>query len=517
MKTRHNRKGSALIVALILGVILLTGLSALIGTTVSEVRGTTRSYMNTAALHLAEAGIEKAADGFVKNESWVASADGFRDTSLVVASYPSSFVVTATRDGSTHVVFRSLGRVSNPGGKIVADRAVEARFKLVGGGGPTTPDFSLVTGESVLQFTGQRGETLDKGTHNVVASFPSNVSTARKPPLAGQEALLTYQGGVWITTSNTSQANVQNTVVLGKVRTDGATLSTASQSDNGFRMYTSDARFDPAAQNTATNLDPAKVERSATTYTYPPTDINLDNRTSTILPQNQELTPNTVTRIGQVGAKTYYEVDKLELGNGKTLEIVGDVVLVVRGSCNVRQGAQVKIGAVNQSGGIVPDMTVPPATCAKLTLIATNEAIAVDGPAFDPVAADRNGLWLPRQLTLTTKYRFVTGSGTAVTALGSNPYTKSTAPVSATGTKGVTVHANFTGTINNPGGTVNLHGSGRNSQTIWGQVFAKRTEQTNAVRVFYDPSLNDGGGTGDSLQLATWRQIVPPADLRAKL
>ena len=57
----HPKKGSALLAAILLSAIFLAAVAALLTVAHSEYRGSLKSYYNTAAFSLAEAGIDRAA------------------------------------------------------------------------------------------------------------------------------------------------------------------------------------------------------------------------------------------------------------------------------------------------------------------------------------------------------------------------------------------------------------------------------------------------------------------------
>lgn len=74
----HPKKGSALLAAILLSAIFLAAVAALLTVAHNEYRGSLRSYLDTAAFSLAEAGVDRAA-AFIK-------ADGFATASATIPS-----------------------------------------------------------------------------------------------------------------------------------------------------------------------------------------------------------------------------------------------------------------------------------------------------------------------------------------------------------------------------------------------------------------------------------------------
>lgn len=545
--TANNRRkaGSALIVAIIFGILLMAAVAALVRNVMTEYRSATRSYLNTAALHLAEAGIERATADIVKNEVWTTAGTVMSDKTLIVSHCPAGYAILCAANplDVTQVIVRAVGRVHNSGGGIEAERAIEAVFTKVLGTGTGGIDMSLVTDVLTAGQSGQPNEKISQGTKVVVGSYTSD-DTNRTPPTAGEVDLIGFEGGVKTTGTETvktwdgktvSKSLMYNPVVFGDIEVNGVRPSVCDDPTETLVQYTAEQPYDASKEGTATEQKTPNININGGGYEYPPTDINVDQRVSKYIcdTQNPEGSGNSlfeqagigttvggrkVATIGEVGKKTYYEVHKLTLGPDCELRVLGDVVLVCRDDVYTDDGAILKIGAVGSCGDIISDLTRPRSARAKLTIVAKGKFHMRN---TNSETCSGGGLWLPDQFTITSKYRMVTGTGAGTKEVQSNPFSTAARP-SAVAKAGLStneyvIHAGFTGVINAPASTVKLHGSGK-GLTVWGQVKAKETELTNGVRILYDPSINNTSTqAGDSLTLYSWRQIQPPSSLRAEL
>jgi hypothetical protein len=144
---RNCRKGSALLLALILGAVLLLGLAALISTALNESRGATRAALNSAAFFLAEAGVDRttpvilgtaSGDTFESADTaWTRKSVGVYtrtfpadSAALGNATGTNKVVVRKTIDGSSTIyTIASRGWVQNIGAAIVAQRAIEVTYE----------------------------------------------------------------------------------------------------------------------------------------------------------------------------------------------------------------------------------------------------------------------------------------------------------------------------------------------------------------------------------------------------
>ena len=535
--TANNRRkaGSALIVAIIFGILLMTAVAALLRNAMTEYRNATRSYMNTAALHLAEAGIERATADIVKNEAWTTAGTVMSDKTPIISHCSAGYAILCAANplDATQVVVRALGRVHNSGGGIEAERAIEAVFTKVLGTGTGGIDMSLVTDVLTAGQSGQPNDRISAGTKVVIGSATSD-DTHRTPPTAAQVDLLGYEGGVKLTGTGT-ESTMYNPVVFGDIETNGTRPSVCNEANKTLVQYTPDQKYDASKEGTAQEQKTPNINTNGGGYNYPATDINVDQRVAKYICDTQDpegsgkslfeqpgivatVNGRKVATIGEVGKKTYYEVHKLTLGSDCELRVLGDVVLVCRDDVYTNDGSVLKIGAVGSGGDITSDLTRPRSARAKLTIVAQGKFHMNNNQTE---TCSGGGLWLPDQFTITSKYRMVTGTGVGVAEVGSNPFFTA-ARSSAVAKSGLSanehvIHAGFTGVINAPASTVELHGSDK-GLTVWGQVKANITELTNGVRILYDPSLNNTSTpAGDSLTLYSWRQIQPPSSLRAEL
>lgn len=133
---RNRRKGSALLLALILGAVLLLGLAAIIGTA-----------LNSAAFFLAEAGVDRTTaivlgtatgDSFESADSaWTKKSNGTytrtftADSAALGGPTGNNKVVVRKTVGSSTTTYTiaSRGWVQNAGAAIVAQRAIEVTYE----------------------------------------------------------------------------------------------------------------------------------------------------------------------------------------------------------------------------------------------------------------------------------------------------------------------------------------------------------------------------------------------------
>ncbi len=128
-----STRGSALLVAILLSAILLAALAGLLTVALNEYKGSHHSYLNTAAFNLAEAGVDIAAHAITEKKlgdtkEWSYANSIYKKAVKIDGNHKFDIFCkkgTPTTAGEETYDIRTLGTAENPGGALVAQRAIE--------------------------------------------------------------------------------------------------------------------------------------------------------------------------------------------------------------------------------------------------------------------------------------------------------------------------------------------------------------------------------------------------------
>ncbi len=534
---RHNRQGSALLLVLIIGSVLLLGLAALLGTALTEHRGAERSALSSEAFHLAEAGIDRTTQAILDlsfdgtDSAW--KSDGptkwtrtFAADSGSLDGRTGSYQVVVAQSGTLFTV-SARGRVANAGAATAAERAIEVVFDRVlassgaaQGAGCIALDNFLAgsTGDSAIS-TSQVGPTFD--------SYISEYNTAPGPQNRDNKCLvgtLSSADGAL----NLSNGSYYATVGTG-AGTPAPTVKTATNASPPNNILTKiddpdDKMNEPVA------YDPANVRHDFDVTVDPviPPDAPAKDGWIQVLPMdgaaqsqwklNGKLSDFDITRnataahmtvsggvatIGATNTDKHY-VATTSLDNIGTLNISGEVILVCLGPINASNGGGMKVNY------LTADAKLTIYAAGNLSGVIKTQQLDANGNLVANHEAKRLTIgMLPGNHNINMQSLEPSAINAHVTTAVTNP------------TDGATITMNFgdndtfVGQILAPYSTAQLSATGQKGKMsdYCGSLLAKNISITgsNGFAFHFDQSAGGGSG-GDktpTLVRNSWRQIPP--------
>jgi len=436
----HSKKrGSALLFALIIGSLLLLTLSALIGTAMSELRGATRSAMNSMSFSLAEAGIDRATiaiRGGTTGDSFSASSSGWETTGTTTPTYTRVFaadsdslggmtgyykVVVTKRSSSTatesvYDVF-SRGSVTNRGGPLTTERAIQVTVtrKTVSGNGSglgcaSKSSFTAGTGGNISST--QIGPTFDAYSSNYGSGTNTAPSTSNRTNkcTVGTDSTangaLHLSNGQYYCTVGTSHTETNLYPTVGYATANGVSLATIDKATTTFEdqikydgTADSESLLSRTVEVSVPDMIPTAAADSGWTIMTPGTTSDPNYKSegkAEKLPASGNMgvtySGGTLTVGSSDSSKVYLTLEGL---NGNTnIDVSGEVVLVVNGPIN--KGVTVNFKT----------------TKAKLSVYTNNNiegvvlsTLLVNGTKVQNWEADRLSLYvLPKSASLSAKY-----------------------------------------------------------------------------------------------------------------
>ena len=539
---RNRRKGSALLLALILGSVLLLGLAALIGTALSESRGATRSALNSAAFFLAESGIDRttsvvlgtaAGDSFESADSvWTKKSNGTytrtfaADSAALGGPTGNNKVVVRKTVGSSTTTYTiaSRGWVQNAGAAIVAQRAIEVTYER------TTKNAANVAAGclSLTGFLAASTASSSISASQVGPAFDSYSSANNAAPSA-------YNRDNKCLVGTSSAANGDLNLGNGNYYSQVGTGSTAANKTPtvGYATDASPphdilAKIDNPKDDRkeAVAYDPSLV-RHDIAFTYDPVvppDASAKDGWTQVLPKDgeaqsqwksagkiAEYSPkkNAVTPSVSVGNNTLNagssDADKVyiatsSLDNISKINVSGSVILVV-------------LGTINASNGLVVNYK---STSANLTIYAAGDVSGVIKTTQQINTDTVSPNWEAFRLTIgmLPGNHNINMESLEPTAINAHVSTAVKKP-----TDGGKIIMNFddnstfVGSIIAPYSAAQLSATGQKGKLsdYCGSLLAKSISisGSNGFAFHYDEKLGSSATSAPSLVLDSWRQIRP--------
>ncbi len=532
MKIR--RQGSALLLTLILGSILLLGLSSLLSTALSESRGSMRAALNSSAFYLAEAGIDRTApvvlaDGFAAVDSgWSKAGTGvykrtFSADSDSLGRMSGSYKVVVQQSGNFYTV-SSKGSVQNPGAAIATDRAVEVVYERTTRNAVGTAGGCL----SLTSFLGASTASASISKTQVGPSFDSYISENNTAP-----GIANRFNNCLVGTSSTKNGDLN----LGN-GSYYAQVGTGSSSSNPSPTVGYATNASPPNEILATLDDPNDTKKEPVAYkpelvrhdvsfTYDPvvppdapakdgwvqilpkdgdaqSQWKMAGKLSQYAPKKNAATPSfsvsgsTAMAGASNSDKVYIATQSLE--NISQIDVSGEVIIVV-------------LDVINASNGLKINYRTPD---AKLTIYAANNVSGVitSTQQMDSSAPVAN--WQASRLTLgmlpgNHKINMQSLEPTAinahVTTAVKNPEAGGTIIMNFDD------RSTFVGSINAPYSAAQLSATGQKGKMsdYCGSLIAKSISITgsNGFAFHYDESNGGASKNEPALVLNSWRQMLP--------
>ena len=530
---RRNRKGSALILVLILGSVLLLGLAALVGTALTENRGSERAVLGSTAFHLAEAGIDRTTqvildEGFsVEGSGWTSTGTNkwtrtFTADPASLGGRTGNYKVVVEQSGTLYTV-SAKGYAANSGAATAVMRAIEVEFDRVfsttsspqGAGCLSLGGFLAgSTGDASIS-TSQVGPTFDSyiSENNAAPSAQNRDNKLLVGTLSSADGALNLSNGSYYATVGTGSADPAPTVKTAKnASPPNEILTKVDDPDDKVK-----APVDYNEKNVRHDLD-------VTVDPVVPPDAPAKDGWVQVLPKDgkggsqwkqagklSQYEPHkavgTVSlngstfNVGSTNTDKHY-VATQSLENISTLNISGEAILVV-------------LDVINASNGININYLTPD---AKLTIYAANNLSGVirtrqldaNGNLVQNYEAKRLTIgMLPGNHKINMQSLEPTAINAHVTTAVKNP------------TQGGSIIMNFgdndtfVGQIMAPYSDAQLSATGQKGKMsdYCGSLLAKSLSITgsNGFAFHFDQSANGGSG-GDktpTLVRNSWRQIPP--------
>ncbi|MDF3058783.1 MAG: hypothetical protein K0R17_2998 [Rariglobus sp.] len=302
---RHDRRGSVLIVAMLVTAMLALVLGSYFNLSLTSSRQTRRTFDRNTAFHLTEAGVEEAVWSY--NQTLAGSADGWSgwNTDGVAAWRKfTDFTLTPGSVGSVKVYASDTTPAAPASPTIVAEASVQT-----GGGTPATQMIEVtlrrrsffangLTALRTLLFRGNRTsfDSWDSDPDRDPATSPVDYSDTTKRDL----------GGIASGAVENTAVLINHATIYGFVSTAGATPQVGT-----------DGLIGPFG-TAAGAVDPARV---ATDFnaTFPVIAAPLDG----------ELVYPLGETLGVAGETTRWRTPFIKLSGKETLTILGHVTLVI--------------------------------------------------------------------------------------------------------------------------------------------------------------------------------------------
>lgn len=535
--TRTGQRGSALLLVLVLGSVLLLGLAALVGTALHEHRSAERAALASAAFHLAEAGIDRTTQTIL-DEAFGKDGSGWAKTGTTTYTRTFSadtaslgnrtghYKVVVEQNGAVYTV-SSRGHVANSGAATTVQRAVQVEFERSTNNATGPQGAGCISLDSFL--AGSTGDSAIS-TSQVGPTFDSYISENNLAPGAGNRDNKCLVGTL---SADNNDLNLSNGSYYATVGTGGTaanptpTVKTAKNASPPNEILTKIDDPDDQVKNPVA-YDPSNVRHDLDVTVDPviPPDAPTKEGWYHVLPKNgqaqsqwklngklsdfdpkKNATPANMTvsngtaTIGGTNADRHY-VATTSLDNINTLNISGEVILVCLGPINASNGlvvnyksadAKLTIYAASNLSGVIRTQQldasgklVPNYEAKRLTvgMLPGNHKINME--SLEPAAINAH---------VTTAVKNPTAGGTITMNFGDRD--------------------TFVGQILAPYSFAQLSATGQKGKMsdYCGSLLAKDISITgsNGFAFHYDQSIKGGTGTVKTPVLLrhTWRQLLP--------
>lgn len=571
---KNTTRGSALLSALIFGAILLFALAALIGTALTEYRGSTRAALNSTSFFLAEAGIDRATrtaldDSFeAVGTLWTKQANGnysrtFSADAASLGGVDGGYKVVVIKTvGGTETTFaiHARGWANNEGGRISTTRAVKATFaretESADGDGVGCLSRSSWKGGSTGDANiaaDQIGATFDayssnfNGNDNTAPSVLNRTNKCVVGTESAEDNALSLVNGRFFCTVGTGSSTANPTPDVGFATANGVSLATIDKRDTAVDdqvLYDGTSNTEYLLRRDIDVDIPSIVPDAVTadngwTIVMPGTGADnsqwrnagkltqySDTDNSTAASPN--VAYNSATSTLTLGAtntdKVYASTESMD--NISRIEVSGEVILIVNGSINSNNlvvnyktpDAKLKIYTNGQVSGVIGS-TQQLNGAATPTKNWEADRLTINVlPSASNLSA--KGAWDPvaNKSVFPTTAAIATNAQTAVTAAD-----ESDDPT--TGGSSLTMNFDdddvFVGAVYAPysyaqlsaTGTARGLGANNKMSDYCGALIAGSLSVvgSNGFAFHFDQALGGGSDSNPKLTLRNWSQMAPTA------
>ncbi len=533
--TPNGRRGSALLLVLVLGTVLLLGLAALVGTAVTEHRNSERTFLASAAFALAEAGVDRTTrtildDTFAADASPWRTVGGnyvrtFTADTAALGGRRGGYQVVVARSGTVYTV-SSKGWVENVGASTRSERAVEVVFDrrlapagaAQGAGCIALDQFLAGSTADAAISTSQVGPTFDSYSSENNAE-PSALNRSNKTlvgTLSAADGALNLSNGSYFCTVGTGSSTGNATPAVKTAKNASPPYETLTKLDDPTDTVENPVAYNPGLvrHDLSITVDPVippdAPEKEGWVHTLPKDGSSQQQFKSSgklsDFDRASHKKETTAARDGNtfsIGAtdadKNYVAVS--DLGNINKIDVTGTVILVVAHQ------------PINASNGITVNFRSPN---AKLILYAGSGLSGVlkttqqIGSAVTPnwEAKRLTVAMLPGNHKINMQSLEPTAINAHVTTAAQNP------TAGGTITMNFDDRSTFVGQIVAPYSTAQLSATGQKGKMsdYCGSLLAKTISITgsNGFAFHYDQHANaaGGGATTPTLVRTTWRQLL---------
>ncbi len=461
MKTKTDRRGSAIVIALIFAAVALLILVSQTRTLVSQYKDTMSYGLGQCAFHLSESGLERAMHAITEDQLGVSgwSSQGSQKwqqsfTENVYKDYSATTDVTIDKGNDDIYTITALTGI-NVGGKVVQS-AVEVKVQQV----RTDAEEEASTGSGIFGY-GMVAKDSIKLNHNNpgmrVASYNSenNFGVPIFGKNTGYDVVIATPSPYW------GAININNAYIHGAVRSGGGPIN-----------YSKNHPHDPRQNATVIGPDSGMTygvdsNRISTDFDAEVPDPNYptsDGYSITSRDQNYWQNNSSIS-LGSWNQPTWVNTERINTNQNTKMTIVGDVVIDAYRNLNLGADVDIKPGAT--------------------LIIMAGENIHINAHTIDQQ--------YPSQLQIIAK------NGRDVVLNNFDV---------------------FTGIINAPNSNVRLAGVGGTPKSQYrGAIVARYIEVTNGAEFYYDTNLGAGGGGSSDddndnsgvaeLTLLSWREVPP--------
>ena len=322
----RSRRGSVLIVAMLLTAMLALVLGSYFNLSLTSSRQTRRTFDRDTAFHLAEAGIEEAVWSY--NQTLAGSSAAWTDwTTDGIAAWKkvSDFTLTASSTGSVKVYASTTAPTTTARPVVVAESTVQT-----GTSSPVTQMIEVTLRRRSFFANGltAREQLLFRGTRTSFDSWDSDPDRdPATPPVDYSTTTRNDRGGIASASVENTAALINHASIYGYVSTGGS----APQVGNDGLIGSFDA-----APGT---VDPARVA----------TDFNASFPVIAAPADGTWVSPLGDT-LGVSGTTTRWRTPAIILSGKQTLTILGHVILVVTAA-----HGETAVSLTGQAGIIIPE------------------------------------------------------------------------------------------------------------------------------------------------------------------
>jgi len=554
-----STRGSALLVAILLSAILLAALAGLLTVALNEYKGSHHSYLNTAAFNLAEAGVDIAAHAITEKKlddttEWSYANSIYKKAVKIDGNHKFDIFCkkgTPTTAGEETYDIRTLGTAENPGGALVAQRAIEV--SLASKQVSTPGDGYALLAKSDLSIG---NDTSAGQVHPRVASYHGDDATVKAngaPEWDGPN--FSKNGRLGIASAQDDVLKLNDATLYGELVTGGGAKSVFASDATVLLPGTSTSlsyqnTTDQTKINESVKADPdlskdfacpqlagenvptsSWLEVSVAAYKAAYPDQNDPNGKYQTEPKLQQTANGKVKGssynagvltlgdpnydvTNDTGKNTIILTGSFEKSSYSTVNIYGKVVMVLTDAMNTDEMV-INFKTPGSSLEIYTTSTVNGVSASTLVTDPTTGSTVAN---YD---SSRYKINVLPSVSDGTKQVYTSDSiATMIDKIATRAAAADASPSSVSGPD-VTLNFNklnplndaFVGTINAPFSKVQLSVSSDAAQRdlFCGQIKGDKISITGgeAVDILYDEDAGGGGKTKPRLAVASWRQILP--------